>query len=159
VAAPSVTPDDLASLQHALSNVQELMSAKVKTLTPTSTVEEAVAIFTAGQFRHLPVTHDGRLVGIVSDRDVLRAIASDAEASSASVAQIMTADPAVVSPGSSLGDALREILRHRINCLPVVDGDGQLKGILTTTDLLRALYAVQYWLENRIAAGTDLPPA
>lgn len=159
MAAPSVTPDDLASLQHALSNVQELMSAKVKTLTPTSTVEEAVAIFTAGQFRHLPVTHDGRLVGIVSDRDVLRAIAGDAEASSASVAQIMTADPAVVSPGSSLGDALREILRHRINCLPVVDGDGQLKGILTTTDLLRALYAVQYWLENRIAAGTDLPPA
>jgi acetoin utilization protein AcuB len=125
------------------------MTATVRTLPPNARVQDAVIEFTRGRYRHLPVLEGDRLVGIVSDRDVLRVVASESHDPNGPISRIMSHRPTTVGPESSLADAIRQLLHHRIGCLPVVTGSNVFEGILTTTDLLRALYAVQYWLERQ----------
>ena len=59
----------------------------------------------------------------------------------------MTRKPLAVGRDTSMADAIRLILQNRINCLPVVTEGGKVEGIVTTTDLLRTLFALQ-WLER-----------
>jgi acetoin utilization protein AcuB len=88
--------------------------------------------------RHLPVVADGRLVGIVSDRDVRSAAA----ASPGAVAgRIMTPNPATVTPETRIEHAARAMLDGRFGSLPVVV-DEAMVGIVTYTDLLRAFVQV-----------------
>lgn len=99
--------------------------------------------------RHLPiVTEDGKLLGILTDRDIRRAGASTAPPLTAyeaplqlitlTVQDIMTTTLYTVGRASTLADAGQLFLEHKIGCLPVVESDNTLAGILTMTDLLRA---------------------
>ena len=93
----------------------------------------------------------GRLVGIVTDRDVRRALPSplmdadpterDAMVDNTPVSRVMTREPLTVEPGSPLTAAVRLICERKIGALPVVD-DGRLVGIFTQTDALRAFLDV-----------------
>lgn len=103
------------------------------------------------QLRHLPVVDDGRLVGLVSHRDILRYTVSALESTGADaarnerlqqdtfVAEIMTRDVATVKPDSPVTDAARILLEGKFGCVPVVDADGKLHGIVSEHDLLRYL--------------------
>jgi acetoin utilization protein AcuB len=147
---PELTPEDSAGLQRALCTVEHLMTREAVTLRPDQSIGEAMAIFGGRRFRHLPVTDGETLVGIVSDRDLLRFLARKGAAIDDTVSSIMSRTPVTISAGAPVSEATRLIIHHRINCLPVVSDSGQLLGILTTTDLLRALYAVQHWIERRL---------
>src|SRR5262249_30019674 len=104
----------------------------------------------ARKIRHLPVMDATRLVGIVTDRDIRTVLASPATSLSTrelhylldqlSVEKVMTRDVITVAPHQPLSEAVRLMLEHKFGAVPVTE-HGRLVGILTETDLLRALAA------------------
>jgi acetoin utilization protein AcuB len=116
--------------------VAEVMNRRVVTVAPDATVAEARRLLDERRIRHVPVVARGRVVGLVSDRDVRSAARGDPERTR--VADIMTRDVLTVSPAARVEEAARLMLAHRIGALPVLER-GELVGIVTTTDLLRAL--------------------
>jgi CBS domain-containing membrane protein len=127
-----------------MMRVRELMSAEVVTLGRDETLDIADRIMQLGRIRHMPVLDaDGRLVGVVSQRDLFRGALATAmgmtraiEArvlGAITVREVMTADPLTTTPDTPLMEAAQVMLRHKIGCLPVVEGD-RLVGILTEAD-------------------------
>ena len=147
----SFASENRAALGLALSTVGELMASNVVTLDAAQTRREASALFAVRRFRHLPVTEGRRLIGILADRDVFGLLAERPDAGATAVSAVMNPDPITIGPDASVASAISVLLHRRIHCLPVVTDDRILEGLLTTTDVLRALYALQTWLER--AAG------
>jgi CBS domain-containing protein len=85
---------------------------------------------------------------VISDRDLLRFMIREPQWETAAVAEVMKTDPVTVKPDTPLSVAVAEMLKRRINCLPVIDTDEQVVGILTSTDLLRTLHKIQEWVEQ-----------
>jgi acetoin utilization protein AcuB len=107
----------------------------------------AVEVMRKHRIRRLPVVIGQKLVGLVAEGDLKRAQPSalsatqeefDAIMDGTTVSRIMIADPVTVEPGVQLVEAAQTLLTTKYGTLPVVDG-GRLVGILTDTDLLRAL--------------------
>lgn len=132
-------------MPHRLT-VGEIMSRDLVTLTEEDTLADARACMSRGRVRHLPVVRDGKLVGLVTHRDLLAASLSVfAEVSSReertlfatiSVRELMH-DAVTASPKMSVREAGRILLENKFGCLPVVDEDGVLIGIVTDADFLR----------------------
>ena len=123
--------------------VADLMTTRVVTVDPETTLLEAIDLFVKFGFRHLLVADAAqRLTGVLSDRDALRHMARGNDARTASVGEVMKREPIVVGPATPVTDAADLLRAHRINCLPVVDTGHTLLGIVTTTDLLASLGAV-----------------
>lgn len=101
---------------------------------------DLVQLFHEKRFRHLLVVDgDGRLAGVISDRDVLRCFGPTGSPSRESLASItaatlMSVDVITIEPATSLAEAVSVMLTHGINCLPVVSGR-KLSGIVTSTDI------------------------
>jgi acetoin utilization protein AcuB len=130
------------------SLVGDLMTTQVTTVAPETLVAEAIQLFGECNIRHLLVTdQQGRLAGVFSDRDALRHMARGRDPLATRVAAIMRQEPVSVTVETTVKDAIELLSFHRINCLPVVDDDGRVRGILTTTDLLTTLYRILGWLE------------
>lgn len=115
-------------------SVADHMATRLTSLRSTSTLAEALALAEEHFVRHLPVVDDDVLVGIVSDRDLRRAVGRQMESSTA-ISELMTADPIVLEPTEALAGAATRMREGRISALPVVK-DGRLVGILTLTDIL-----------------------
>lgn len=109
--------------------VVERMNRPVITITGETTVREALGIAEKRELRHLPVLDaDGSLVGIVSEKDLLRANGEDP------VEEIMTRDVVTATEYTALEEAARIMADHKISSLPIVRDD-KLVGIITETDL------------------------
>lgn len=124
--------------------VRDAMTREVATLGPQASAAEALALCRERTVRHLPVVDGGRLVGLVSDRD-LRDVSpprgsADAENTLGWVrlADIMTRDVETAHPLDTIEHAAHRIHTQRIGCLPVV-ADGELAGIVTSSDMMRTL--------------------
>jgi len=138
------------TVARGLSTVAEIMSVSIRSLTPDRPITDAVAAFNEYGFRHMLIVNEtGGLVGVLSDRDVLRAMARGVSGT-ATVSQVMTRDGITVTPESPITDAIDLVVFHRIHCLPVVDANGALRGLLTTTDLLGALHEILHQLRPRV---------
>ncbi len=111
------------------------MTRDVVTVPSTATVADALDTLNVHTIRHLPVLDDGRVVGILSDRDLRRAMTGRPDETT--VADVLTADPVTVGPEDRVEKAARLLVEHDVGCVPVVDG-GRLVGIVTASDLLRA---------------------
>jgi CBS domain-containing protein len=112
--------------------VRDLMSTALLTVNASETVAEAHAEMELGVIRHLPVVDDrGRLVGVLSDRDILRALSSK---KSPRVAEVMSRDVITAPPEANAHVAADLMLDHKISSLPVVDDTGALVGLVTQTD-------------------------
>ena len=118
---------------------------------------EADRIMRLARIRHLPIVRKGRLVGLLSHRDVLSAsISKLQEADPADrlnhlrrikIEEVMSRDLATATEETTLGAAAQRMLRLKIGCLPVVRGATEgptLVGLLTESDLLRAAYAPDF---------------
>lgn len=126
------------------------MSKPVATIKPGVFIPEAIDILRDKKFRHLPVVNEnGRLLGIVSDRDLRSAYPSSllpederipviARIERTSVEKIMTREPVTLSRFSTLDDALYLFTRRNVGALPVIDDDGKVVGIFTNRDMLTA---------------------
>ncbi|MBI3301563.1 MAG: CBS domain-containing protein [Deltaproteobacteria bacterium] len=131
------------------TRVEEVMTREVVTLSPGHSFQEAITLVARHRFRHLLVVNENRhIAGVVSDRDLLRFMIREPHWDAATVAEVMKADPVTVRPDAPLSTAIAEMLTRRINCLPVVDEEGRVRGILTSTDLLRAFQKMQEWIEQ-----------
>lgn len=123
--------------------VRDFMTRDVITLGPESSAAEAWGLCREYKIRHLPVIEGGRLVGLVSDRD-LRDVSpprGDREADTlrwVRLGDMMTRRPVTIHPLATIEQAAREIYERRIGCLPVV-AEGELVGIITSSDLVRTL--------------------
>ncbi|HEY5678100.1 MAG TPA: CBS domain-containing protein [Myxococcales bacterium] len=110
--------------------VRELMSRLPVTVRDTDDVMLALQLMAWAEIRHLPVLHDERLVGVVSERDLLANRSSNPP-----VAEVMTAPAQVAGPDDDVAEAARRMVGARLGCLPVVER-GRLVGMITVTDLV-----------------------
>ena len=121
--------------------IKDVLAAKprheVVTATPGSTVRDLVASLAEHNLGALVVSADGtHLDGIVSERDVVRHLGSDAAVLDASVEQIMTSEVRTCTPDDRLDDLLSLMTEHRIRHVPVVEADA-LVGIVSIGDLVK----------------------
>ncbi|MFY2564133.1 CBS domain-containing protein [Corallococcus terminator] len=120
--------------------VGDLMTRDVVTLEETDSLVRVDDLLMLNHIRHLPVVREGRLVGLVSHRDLIRALArqfSTRNLDPILVARIMSKDVETVRPDLPVRDAIYKLLDHRFGCLPVVDRDRRLVGIITEADFMR----------------------
>ena len=103
-------------------------------------------------FRHIVVIDTGgHIVGVISDRDILRTLARTTNWQTKDVSQIMTREPFTVKRETPVSAAVAKIVAKRINCLPVLDDEGKVCGIVTSTDLLKAYQKLLESLEGSCA--------
>jgi acetoin utilization protein AcuB len=128
--------------------VCDRMTGEVITVRMSDPLRKAWELAEENQLRRFPVVEDGKLVGIITDRDIRNATESsvvvtekkyhDFLLDTIKVESIMTPDPVTVTPETPLKEAAGKILELKVGGLPVVE-DGKLVGILTETDLLKTL--------------------
>ena len=128
--------------------VSEVMQAEVATLAPAERLDLVEDVMRLGRIRHMPVLDEGRVVGLVSNRDLLaasltRSIEFEPSAKrtflrSVEVAEVMSRDLVTVEPEANLREAASLMIEHKIGSLLVVKPDGTLLGLITETDLLAA---------------------
>ena len=131
--------------------VREIMSKDIEVVDRNDNLRSVEERMATKQLRHLPVLEQGEVVGIVTQRDLFKAAmsstmgygekAQQAYLQSVRVKEIMTYPVVTVSPHTSVAAAAEMMINKGIGCLPVVD-DHKLIGIVTKTDLLRCLRAL-----------------
>lgn len=129
--------------------VGEIMTHNVLTVRMDDTVGDAKRLFDSHNFHHLLVIDRTRVVGIVSDRDILRAISPfagkdlerelDAGTLRKRIHLIMTRHPLTTTENASVQEAARSMLAHGVSCLPVLDRESRPIGIVSWKDILRVL--------------------
>ncbi|MBI3993489.1 MAG: CBS domain-containing protein [Candidatus Lambdaproteobacteria bacterium] len=129
--------------------VEELMMRDIIAAKETDSLNTAMKLMKENSIKHLPIVNkDNKLVGIVTDRDIKRASASDATMlevhemlyllDKVTLAQVMTRNPVSGSPVMTMQEAAATMVKNKIGCLPVTIG-GKLEGMLTVTDFLKFL--------------------
>jgi acetoin utilization protein AcuB len=130
--------------------VRHFMATDVFTLAPDQTCREALAAFRQRRIRRAPVVEADRLIGIVSERDLLHILPgtcaqASTQAGEASmvlaVRHVMHTELITAEPNDHLTTAARLMLKHRIGGIPVVH-EGRLRGIITESDIFKALYGI-----------------
>lgn len=149
---PSHTSSAVSDVLEHDVHVRHLMHAAPVTISPDATVPEAQRLMQHQRVQHLLVVQDGHLLGILAERDLLAVLPSPATSLSKwevlylldklTVRQVMTTEVVTVTPESTVSDAVRLMLAHRISALPVVEAR-QVVGILTQRDMLQALIVAQ----------------
>jgi CBS domain-containing protein len=119
---------------EAMTTVRDIMSTTLVTVEPAATIAEAATVMGGHHVGSAVVLDDGRLAGIFTERDILRALASDFDAAGHTVEQWMTRDPYTVPPAASLAEARDAMLDRGFRHLPVVEEDTVL-GIVSLRDL------------------------
>ena len=118
-----------------MTAVRDIMTPGVETVTSAQTLQSAARLMEGGDFGSVPVVDDGRLVGILTDRDIVaRAVAQGLDTASMEVRCVLTPDPVTAGPDDDVDDALELMATHRLRRLPVVE-NGQLVGIVSQADV------------------------
>jgi len=133
-----------------MRRVGEIMASPPMALAADDTVESAQRLFEREPFHHLLVVDGARLVGVVSDRDVLRAVSPfldtgaerdrDRYTLRRALHLIMTRRVITAAPGDTVTSAAQRMIEARVGCLPVCEGE-EAVGIVTRSDLLKELVA------------------
>jgi CBS domain-containing protein len=145
------TPGILSKSKLLPATVADIMTKDVVTLTPDQTVADAISSLANHHFHHLVITNgNGKVVGIVSDRDILRAVGRTADWHACPVSHIMTPNPITVRSGSPLLVAVSKMLLNGFNSLPVVGENAAVVGILTSKDVLWSYQRLIEWIEPRL---------
>ena len=121
--------------------IARVMAAKasttIHTASPDMIVQDVVHILAERRFGAVPVVEGGRVVGIISERDVIYCAAREGGAALARpLREVMTADPITITPGATVLDTLALMTRKRVRHLPVVD-QGALAGFVSIGDLVK----------------------
>jgi acetoin utilization protein AcuB len=135
-------------MKDSFRTVADLMTRDPVTVSPEQMLGEAVDLMRRQKIRHVPVMADSKVVGIITDRDVKRALPSvfsgnqqeyEQVLTETPVEKVMTRDPFIAGPGDSIKDVLKVMVDRKFGAIPVVDR-GKLVGIVTDIDFLRAYY-------------------
>jgi CBS domain-containing protein len=116
-------------------NVREAMTPGVRTVSPSQSLAEAAALMKSEDVGSVPVVEEGRLAGILTDRDiVIRAVAERRDPQTVKVDEIASGELVTVEPEQDLDEALTLMARHQVRRLPVVE-EGRLVGMLAQADI------------------------
>ena len=119
-------------------HIANWMTRNPSSITPQDTLAQAKKMMDDGHFRRLPVVENGKLEAIITERDLRQ---HWGYLDSTKVSAAMTSGPVTLSPSVKVEDAVHLMLKYKIGGLPIVE-DGKLIGILSTSDVLRALLEV-----------------
>lgn len=137
---------------------RHLMSAGVFSVSPDQSIEDAHHLMLDKVVRHVPVVAEQKLVGMLSDRDVLLVAGRDAAGHFVypplTVAQVMSASPAVARPGVSVAELARRMIDSKFGALPIVTEEGEVLGLVTSTDLLRFVSQLPHQDAHRAGEAT-----
>jgi acetoin utilization protein AcuB len=133
-----------------MKTLDTLMSRRIVTVSLDDRLHVVKQIFDSMKFHHLLVVEDdGTLYGVVSDRDLLRALspfigstvesARDLATLDKPVHQVMSRKPVTLTPQATVDDAIRVFLAHPVSCIPIVDAQFRPVGIVSWRDLLKDL--------------------
>jgi acetoin utilization protein AcuB len=132
--------------------VSNWMSKKVITIDVDDSMQHALKLMKENDIRMLPVIKKGKLVGVVTDRDLKRASASDATTldihellyliSKIKIGSIMSKNPISVPQNFTVEETAKVLVENKISGAPVVDQNGAIVGIITQTDLFRVLISL-----------------
>lgn len=120
-----------------MNTLGELMSPDVIAVAPEDTLGEAADRMAGNGVGSAAVLEHGRLIGILTERDVLKAVAGRVHSSEARVREWMTPDPVTAGKETSAAEALDTMMRHGFRHLPVVDGERTI-GVVSIRDVTRA---------------------
>lgn len=136
------------------TSLSNIMTTNVISVGPSDTMEKVQAIFQKNEIHHLPVTMDGKVVGIISHSDYLQLLhaftifkteqskrCNESTMKSMLVKDVMTKQVAKLRPEDTIEMAAGYFRENLFHALPVVDEDGNLQGIVTTYDLLNYAYS------------------
>jgi acetoin utilization protein AcuB len=147
--------------------VQDWMSKDLVTVDEDTSIMKASKVMKQNDIQHLPVLRKGRLVGIVSDRDLKEATPSKATTldihemyyllDKIVVKSLMSKTLFTIAPGDTVEKAAAVMLKNHISALPVVDARGALAGILTKGDVFRAFVSISGIYQGPLAMGLELP--
>ena len=125
---------------------REIMMGSPVTLKPEDSLDLANDVIALGRIRHIPVVDDGKLVGMITERDLIGAAASkifglkqaskSALLKTVMIKDVMKKRVITVAPDTPIKDAVHLMADKKIGCVPVVS-DGVVIGLVTTTDVLR----------------------
>lgn len=131
--------------------VEEIMTTEVVSVAMDDTLEKVKEIFDSASFHHLLVLREGKLVGVISDRDLLKNLSPsigtglesrrDLAALSKRAHQIMSRELVTLARSATVADAVALFLGHRISCIPVVDADNRPVGIISWRDILLIMHS------------------
>ena len=120
-----------------MEQVRNVMTQNPTSCNPSASVVDAAKVMASEDVGSVPVVKDGRLAGVVTDRDiVVRVLAEGRDPNSTTVGEIASSDLETVSPDDDLNTALRKMASSKVRRLPVVDGD-ELVGIVAQADVAR----------------------
>lgn len=129
--------------------VDDIMTTRLVTIEMDDRLEAALRIFGNAPLHHLLVVETGRLVGVVSDRDLFRAISPNIDTAAETakdratlhkyIHQIMSREPIHLPSGASINEAIAILAEQPISCIPIVGAQRQPVGIVSWRDILRAI--------------------
>ncbi|MGE0085358.1 MAG: CBS and ACT domain-containing protein [Desulfococcaceae bacterium] len=140
--------------------VKNWMNKKVVTVDVNDSMQNAISLIKENNIRMLPVLEKGKLVGIITDRDLKKASASDATTleihelmyllAKIKIRQIMTKNPVTVQPDFTLEETAEILLGKKISGVPVVSPEGSVVGAITQSDIFRAFISLSGFGEKGI---------
>jgi acetoin utilization protein AcuB len=146
--------------------VENWMSKDVVTIDVNDSMQDATRLLKEHNIRGLPVMENGKLVGVVTDRDLKKASASDATTleihellymiSRIKVKEIMTKNPITIPVDSTIDAAAEVLLENKLSGAPVVDDKGQVVGIITQIDIFRVIISLTGARKKGIQFGFQL---
>src|SRR5881396_1699486 len=120
-----------------MTTIGEVMSIQLITVEPSATVAEAATVMGERHVGSALVMEGGKLVGIFTERDIVRALSQDFDAPGHAISHWMTKDPMTIAPSASVEDALQAMFAGGFRHLPVAQGD-EILGVVSMRDLSRA---------------------
>jgi acetoin utilization protein AcuB len=136
-------------MEEGIMKVKEIMSETIVTVELDDSLKALKEIFDKVKFHHLLVVESDILYGVISDRDLLKALSpnigtiSETESDLATLHkrahQIMTRRPVTLPPNAGIDEAIEIFNKHRISCIPIVDQKRKLIGIISWRDILKAV--------------------
>ncbi len=139
--------------------IKDCMTPYLLSVPPEADVKDTFNLLKERGFRQFPVVKDGRLVGIVTDRDLRAAVVQE---NHLSVADVMSSNPVTISEDKTVEEAAQIVHDGKFNALPVLSTRGELAGIITVTDILNGLLNLLGFhrkpvrVKFKIPKGTDV---
>jgi CBS domain-containing protein len=118
--------------------IRDIMTSNPSTIEPNTSVADAARIMKQEDAGVVPVTENGRLTGMVTDRDIaIRVVAEGKDPQSTPVREVASQNLVTVDPQQDLDEALRLMAKHQVRRLPVIEEDGRLVGVVAQADVAR----------------------
>jgi len=120
---------------HHTHSIRDTMTSDPTTVEPGTTAQEAARLLKSEDVGSLPVVEDGRLVGMITDRDLALRLVAEGRGGDTPVGELASKRLVTIDPQQELAEAARVMAQHQLRRLPVCEEDGKLVGILAQADL------------------------